>query len=51
MSGVVISINISEERDEPKGPIAEGVFEVGVGVSGDAHAGAPMEVSILTAGS
>jgi MOSC domain-containing protein YiiM len=48
MSGVVISINISEKKDEPKRPIAEGVFEVRVGVLGDAHAGAPMEVSILS---
>lgn len=48
MSGVVISVNISEKRDEPKHQLAEGVFEVGVGISGDAHAGGPMEVSILS---
>ncbi len=49
MSGVVLSINISKKKDEPKRPIAEGVFEVGVGILGDAHAGKPMQVSILSA--
>ena len=48
MSGVVISINISEKKDEPKRPIAEGVFEVGMGILGDVHAGMPMQVSILS---
>lgn len=49
MSGVVLSINISKKADEPKRSIEEGVFEVGVGVLGDAHAGKPMQVSILSA--
>ena len=49
MSGVVLSINISKKADEPKRPIEKGVFEVGVGVLGDAHAGKPMQVSILSA--
>lgn len=48
MTGSVVSVNISQEKEEPKVPVGKGVFKVGIGVVGDAHAGMPMEVSLLS---
>lgn len=39
MEGIVLSINISEKKGEPKTPISEGFFRKDFGLEGDGYAG------------
>lgn len=39
MEGIVIAVNISDKKGEPKKPIEEGFFMTAHGLTGDAHAG------------
>ncbi|AIS53145.1 MOSC domain-containing protein [Thermoanaerobacter kivui] len=39
MNGMVLSVNISKKKGEPKTPISEGFFRKDFGLEGDGHAG------------
>jgi MOSC domain-containing protein YiiM len=47
MKGKVVAVCRSIERGKPKEDVGSGVFEKGLGLQGDAHAGTGKEVSML----